>query len=363
MIFEFNTDLLLDERDRDAAQVRFPGVYFALDHDKLRAKFDDLDKTANLAKQRSWRWGVLAVVLGTGSLMIASGEPLYAHLPPESVHLIAAAGAGAGVLGAAIGLLGVMFHTRKVRWLQCRLATERLRQYHFQSMVARIPELLVATTDMKARERYLAEREAHFQWFERDFLALADAHMPREGEHDAPGPAWLVSTSTKPLDCGHPLMEQLLESYETLRFKRQIQYANVKLTGHDRPWLQAAEHQAMLFSGIALGAVVLIVLVHAAVLWGTAAGIAWMTSPAMHVGAIWTAIVALAARAFEEGLQPGREVERLRHYLSTVRLIHQRFQEATTVADKAAAMREMEQASYREMDQFLRSAMEAKFVL
>jgi len=363
MKFEFNTDLLLKEDDRQAAKARYPDVYFALDHDELRTTFTPLDDEATRAKKRSRRWGTVAVLLGLIALLAAAAEPLYLEFNPMAVKWIAGCAAAAGVVSVTIGLFGVMFRARKARWLQGRLATERLRQFHFQSIVGQVPEILRGSEDEEARLAFIRKRHAELAGFKRDFLNLADAEMPNANEDQAGSSAWIWRASTATVDPEHPNLPQILAAYETLRFKRQMQYATFKLAGYGRLWRNAPRNQANIFGGIALSCVLLIMLIHALVVSGAAFGIEWMNSPPVHVAAIWTAILALAARTLEEGLQPGREVERLRQYQSMITLTYRRYTEANTIDEKLAAMKQMEEASYEELMVFLKASSDARFVM
>jgi hypothetical protein len=361
--FKFNTDLLLNDVDRQTASDRFPDVYFALDHEELRSEFIPLDRDANAAKKRSRHLGVAAVALGGAALITAAAEPLYEGLSATTVHIVAGCAAAAGMLSVIIGLFGLMFRARKAHWLQLRLATERLRQFHFQSIVTQAADILLGSEDEKAREAFVRNRQVRFAGFKRDFLDLVDAEMPNGDEEAGKSSGWIWRESVAVINPQHPKLPQLMEAYETLRFKRQLQYVNFKLIGYGRLWKDAPGKQVAAFSAIALVCVLLIMLIHGLVISGVAFGISWMTSPLVHVAAIWTAIVVLAVRTLEEGLQPGREVERLRQYQSTIKLAYQRFREATTIAEKTAAMKQMEEASYQEMVIFLKASSDAKFVM
>jgi hypothetical protein len=67
----------------------------------------------------------------------------------------------------------------------------------------------------------------------------------------------------------------------------------------------------------------------------------------VHIWVIWVAIVALAFRAVQEGLQPEREIERYRHYRAGIRAIRDRFDQASSPAEKFEVMQEMERLGNR----------------
>jgi hypothetical protein len=82
-----------------------------------------------------------------------------------------------------------------------------------------------------------------------------------------------------------------------------------------------------------------------------------------HVIAVWCAIVALAIRTLEEGLQPKAELNRYRRYRMGVQDVLRRFDEANTFSRKVQCMIDLERLSFQEMCDFLRSHYEAKFVM
>ena len=165
MSYVFNTDILLNEADREEARREFPHVYFALDNASLRETFAPFDARANLSKTRSRRWGVVAVLLATAALLLAGGEMLYHHLPKYQLRLLAGIGGVAGIVSVVIGVFGIMYRKRKMRWLADRLATERLRQFHFQTFVAGAADILRGARDEAARPlaAYRADELARMQ--------------------------------------------------------------------------------------------------------------------------------------------------------------------------------------------------------
>jgi hypothetical protein len=83
----------------------------------------------------------------------------------------------------------------------------------------------------------------------------------------------------------------------------------------------------------------------------------------VHIWVIWVAIVALAFRALQEGLQPEREIERYRHYRAGIRAIRDRFDQASSPGEKFEVMQEMERLTFDEFVNFLRSNDEARFII
>ncbi len=363
MAYAFNTDLLLGSTDQDEAKRAYPDIFFALDNEALRDTFRPYDDRANLAKARSRRWGVFAVWLASAALLLAGGEMLYHDLPKSTVRIIAAIGGIAGIVSVLIGVFGIMFRERKMRWLADRLATERIRQFHFQSYVAGAAKILEGAKDPAAREKFINERAEKFSAFEKDFLTHIDATLHELVHAEDTGDGALWEEDSAEIDPDHPHLEQYLDAYVGFRFQRQIDYCNLILRERKGFWKHAPISQARILGGIALVCVLGILVLHGLVFFGAVANIAWMKGPLVHVFAIWAAIIALTARTLEEGFQPEREIERMRQYRLSLKRIFGRFQKSSTPKGKLAAMMDLEKLTYEEMGLFLKSNYEAEFVM
>lgn len=364
MAYSFNTDLLLSEADRDQARKEFPDLSFALDNALLRETFQPYDDRANTAKTRSRRWGVFAVFLATGALLLAGGELLYHDLPKYQIRIIAGIGGIAGIVSVIIGVFGIMFRERKMRWLADRLATERLRQYHFQYYVSNAPKILAGAKDKQLADDFTLERAKDFGVFQEKFLAGVDDELKHLVHAEDIGEGILVdhdeNANINPQD---PHWRAYLNAYVILRFNRQISYCDYILRERKSFWKQAPVQQAKILGLIAMACVMGILVLHGLVFIGAVANIAWMKGPLVHVFAIWAAIIALTARTFEEGFQPEREIERMRQYRVSLKRIFSRFEQATAPKEKLAAMRDLEKLSYEEMVLFLKSNYEAQFIM
>ncbi len=363
MALAFNTDILLSEADREHALAAFPDVFFALDSKDAREAFAPYDERANVSKTRSRRWGVFAVFLAAGALLMAGGEMLYQDLPKTQLRIVAAIGGVAGVVSVVIGVFGIMYRKRKMRWLADRLATERIRQFHFQTYVMGAGDVLKGAKSPEAAEEFQRRRAADFKAFDADTLSNVDEILHRLVHAEDHGDGRIIERAAFDVSSEDPHLEQYLSAYETLRFERQIDYCNLILREGEGFWKHAPMRQAKILGRVAMACVFAIFGLHGLVLVGALADIGWMKGPLVHVFAIWAAIIALAARTFEEGFQPEREIERMRQYRLSLRRIHARFKGARTPREKFAAMRDLETLSYEEMVLFLRGNYEAQFVM
>jgi len=363
MAYTFNTDLLLSEADRAEAKSEFPSVYFGLDNEILREAFLPYDSRANIAKTRSRRWGVFAVLLATGALLLAGGELLFHGLPKNQVRLIAGIGGIAGIVSVVIGVFGVMYRSRKDRWLKDRLATERLRQLHFQNYIYGAQDILSGIDDQEAENAFLRKRLEGFDTFSKNVLQNLEKRLHHIVHSEDPGEGILVDSKLPNLASDHSYLNQYFNAYEVLRFNRQIGYCDLLLRRRKGFWKHAPVRQAQILAGIAMACVLSILLLHGLVFLGAIANVAWMKGPLVHVFAIWAAIIALTARTFEEGFQPEREIERMRQYRLSLKRIYNRFKNTSSPMEKLEAMEDLEKLAYEEMVLFLKSNYEAKFVM
>ena len=362
---KFNDDLLFGPEDQENARLAFPAILHVLDDDALRTLFKTFDNPANRAKKRSLRAGILAVALVVIALFGTSAGHNYEELGLShyAVVLLALGSAVLGLLGVLIGLFGLMIGSAKNDWLYNRMAGEMLRQFHFQTFVCRLDEIIASLKDDAARNGFLEQQKkwlAHFRLSVPPHLAAKFHALIKREESD-----WLHPAPKMPSDADLTMLpEEFFEAYHVLRLTHQQQYAEWKL-----------RHGQMIFTGFSLRsletllaggsvvATICLLLTEASIV----VALIWMTfSPAFGSWAHWIAIcfaiLALGMRTLEEGLQPKREIERYQRYCSLIQDILNRF-EAGTRAVKFEAMIEMEKLAYEEMREFLRSFYESRFIM
>lgn len=360
----FNSDILIREDDRREAHREFGAIAFALENDALTETFAPIDRRANLSKARSRRWGALSALLASAALMIAAGALIYQDLSTAQLGIVAAAGGVAVVASLVLGLSGLMLRKRKMRWLADRLTTERLRQFHFQAYVAHAADILAGAKDESARERYLKKRADAFVGFSKDHFAHVEERLNRLIGEDRPDDGMIFGTAdTAVIDPDDPHLKQYLGAYEKLRFDRQLHYFDRTLREDDGLWRSSPAGLAQIVGALALAAFFCIAAAIALAAMGSVADAGWMKGRTMQLAAIWAAIVAASARIFEEGLQPSREVERMRWHRYSVKQIEQRYDSAKSPAARIAAMRDLEKLCYDEMVEFLRNSSRARFVM
>jgi hypothetical protein len=307
-------------------------------------------------------------VLATLALLAASAEPLYRELEAPTPERIGLAAAVAGILSVVIGFWGLLYAGSKREWLHRRLMTERLRQLHFQSFVARFPHLVASLRSLEARRAFRAERDKRFERFHRDYAGSLPAELTAIIEKDRPEQVWLEGEpSDEPVQVHADDVDELLAAYRELRIVHQLRYANYKLRLDGPLRALPLRVQERLLTGFATACVLALFALHLWIATELASGHGLSTGPAshalLHVGTIWLAVLALSVRALEEGLGVRRENERYRDYRFAIEGIRARFDATRDVAKRIEIMADMERLAYEEMCSFLRVANDTRFVM
>ena len=331
-----------------------------LAYEKLTKVFAPIDQKANTAKAVSRKRGYMAIALGTFSLVAAS---LALRLDDPYETWLSRIAAVAGVLSLAIGLIGVLHAAPKRRWLKLRYQTERLRQFHFQSAIALLPDLLDAIKN-PSNTRFASERDRLFGRFVP--LNLNDAAADRLGailrEEDKDG--WMFDKMPSGPLADDDAFTEFERSYKHYRLKGQIDYCDKKLRKRSLALVpETPAEQSSYFSTVAIFCIIGATLLHVITAGVPDDVISHHAKFWLNIGVVWLAVAVLAVRALEEGLRPHRETERYRQYRTALRSVEARLNAATTPSEKIAAMKELEQISFEEMTTFLREHDDAKFVM
>lgn len=391
MGFRFNDELLLSEADRNLAITSFPNVYFALDHPELREEFERIDNLANRSKRVSRRVGCAALVFATLSLLTFPAAALLKDTLADGV-ISDRAMLTSGILGAAFGILALIFGNLglgfgrvKRNWLQKRLMTERLRQWHAQHLIAHAVEIADVADSPEERSAWLANRALSFARFKRNFIDQIGSEYTKftnvsaaaySGQSiinpDQSGDFWIdkdwaKSATARPDDDHQDALNELYEAIEETRIRGQIQYTNYVLSADAKFWSSPAK-QLHILGNLSYVLVVLSFVANFVALigaiwegWkGSDVPISWEVMSSL---AIAFAILAVGARAMLEGLRPQRETRRMQFYAAAINHAGQSFQTARTHKQKIEAACLLERASYDEMVEFISSNERARFVL
>jgi hypothetical protein len=377
----FNTDLLIHPSDRKTAEELYPSFAHVLWDDELVRHFTEYSDRADAAKTRSRRCGKWAIMLGAIAIVLAAAE-MASHamqasistwplkLPDWSFVLWGMAAAVCGLISVGIGSLNVLSGARKRQWLHNRFMGERIRQFHFQSLIFRLPEIMASLPrdgdgpdQVTAKNfEFDSDRSRLFAQFRFDFEGNLDSKyasvIGEEGEADC----WLCprpQPAVLPPD-DEPRLFRYFDAYRRLRILHQLDYANHKLQRDYNLFSPLPRRQAEVLEGVSVIGIAWLFLIHTAVLLVVASTFLFDLAQAAEIisiifgfAIIVIAVAAITVRAFQQGLQPEREVERYQQYRSALRLILDQFDGAATPAEKINVMRAMERLSFEEMRNFL----------
>lgn len=179
----FNDDLLMNETDLAYARLQFPKIIHVLDHPQLREKFAKYEKEANKARDCVRALGFAAVILATLALLVVAIKPIWPHAPwTRWVAFVIESG---GIFAALIAAGGMWLGPWKCRWLESRLMTERLRQWHFQLLVRRGQQIEASCDGPSAVANFETERGRWLEGFLREHEGKLDSQL--ESLVDEPG--------------------------------------------------------------------------------------------------------------------------------------------------------------------------------
>jgi hypothetical protein len=382
----FNDDLLANEADLDTVRKFHPELAHALHHPELIAWFNQFNDPANAAKKASRKWGERAIMLGALALVLAAGEIVTMLVTGSHWSLvIGGVAAACGLAGVAIGATGVLFGKRKAQWLHNRFMTERIRQFHFQSLIELLPQVLASARAGGDKRAFDAERARLFAQFRAHFDGKADSQFSNVIGPDGEKQFWLPEPQNSPPVEDSPELELFCKAYLHLRVQHQLGFADYKLKPDHKLYSEMPVQQAKVLESVSKAGLAWLLLIHGVVfvlvcvtaivglyqLVGGAGhshdditiGLASAVSIAFSVAIIVIAVVALSARAYQEGLQPEREIERYQQYRSAVQLILDQFNDADSPRRKLAVMRRMERVAFDEMRNFLITMHRSSFAL
>jgi hypothetical protein len=349
----FNSDLLANEGDLECAQRLYPSIVHVLDFPELRELFNIYDVPANAAKKRSFRAGICAVGLGA----VALWAPVIGHVYPAMQTALAIGAAVCAVGSVVIGLAGLLLFRAKNEWLYRRLLTERLRQFHFQTFICRLPQILASVNGEAAIDNYRQQRNIWLAQFKSRFDGKLGAELGTILLDDEERDIWLHQPPPAELSIEpNTTVSQVFEAYRALRIMRQLQYATEKLGRSDSIIPRLPRSQAALFSNTSLLCIAAIVIIHIVIAVG-------YFTEGLEALSICVVVLVLGVRTLEEGLKPDRELERYQHYRSAIRAIRDRFDLSQTPEQKLDVMKEMERLSYDEMCDFIRTHSNSRFVM
>lgn len=341
-----NDDVLQTKEARTALGARHPTGLRVLDWPELRALFAKYDPPATRHGRRDRRLGLLSVGLAALGLILAVLSPL-------------AVGAERYVEMTAVGLtiagLGLMaFHEfgakAKARWLGQRFGAERVRGLYFQAVANNLDLVARAMVDDEALGEWKVVRARTLSYLPAP--ESLPGQIPQLAGPASDAETWVTpdwSTSPAPPTPSANL-DLLLSLLRGQRLDSQVDYVERKLsTSLGAPGQRAAA--VRLFGRLLLAAAAMTAIIAAVLLaTGQTLGDADVKlALEVTVGAI---VAALALRLLNDDRLLAGDASRYATYLAAISKAQTRFDRGD-LAEKLAALRDMEVAAYRDLREFV----------
>lgn len=349
-----NDDILFTKPARMALGARRLPALRVLDWPELRALFASYDTPANQNARRDRRLALVAV----GSAAAGLAAAAFAPLAPGPWL-----GAAAAVLtlgGAGLAALHALDARPRARWLGARYWTERARALYFQTLINNLGLAAAAIEDDTALGEWKAARAQALTALPRFDDQAAD--VPRLAGVATEAEAWVVADWAAPPapPPASASLELLFDILGRQRFDSQIAYAERKLGDSVRT--PRRRSQALKLGGTILP----VVAVAAAAAGGLL--LALGRPPADLGVAVSLALAAsacagaLALRLINDSLRVSEDAGRYARYAAAVMRARARF-EAGDIAEKVAALREMEVIAYRDLREFVADHWRARHLM
>jgi hypothetical protein len=395
-VHKFNNDLLANDGDLKVVHELYGKLEHVLHNPDLIKYFKTYNDPAGTAKTTSTRWGTWAIVLGATALFLAAidigKEQLFADNGKEQLLPTMVLGifpALCGLISVAIGAFSVLFGSRKQKWLYNRFMGERIRQFHFQSLIAGLPQIFDSLPnehdnleESKSKiERFETYRHQLLIHFKNNFDGNVASKFSRLISDSGKDDFWLDETlhETQFARLHEPHfaislselrqdLDMYFKAYRELRIMHQLDYAYYKLQSDHKIFSAMPLRQAEVLENINKAGIAWLFLIHfsvimVAILFVVGVAPAKAISLIFSIAIIVIAILGLSTRAFQQGLQPEREIERYQQYGSQVQSALEQFDGAETLAQKIGVMLQLERYAFNEMRNFLLTYNRSSFTM
>lgn len=366
-----NSDIAANAEDEQYVLSQYPLISDSLLWPELVQKFMFHERVANETKAASRRSSVYAIICVVFSLCatLISTSPIATNvsvlLPRFSVILACLA---LILLVLAIGLgKGVLFGARRDQWLRNRLAAERLRHFYFQFLlnhrkwVCRGGEL--AITRLREKRAIALERVYKDITSDEYMQTVLDDSTLEESfllERREVGAAEQLQ---------HERLDELRRYWCEFRFEWQIKYAT-KQTMRKYSTFSLGETVAEKehwVTRIEFASTLAIVVLQSVAIAGQLSGDAVdFLVPAAVLATSIFAVFIVGLQAYKEGVGLSEDLSRYRMYSSYGSKLFRDWRASHLTDDLAfelRAMYELEDLSYFETREFLRSHRDARFSL
>ncbi|MBU1374710.1 MAG: hypothetical protein KKE02_07195 [Alphaproteobacteria bacterium] len=341
-----NDDVLQTKEARTALGAKHPAGLRVLDWPELRALFAKYDPPATRHGRRDRRFGLVSVGLATLGLVLALLAPL-AIGAERYMEMVAAALTLAGLGLMAFHEFGARV---KARWLGQRFGAERVRGLYFQAVANNLNLVARAMANDAALGEWKVVRGRLLSYLPKP--EDLPGQVPKLAEPPSDDETWVLPAWSKPPPAPEPSpeMDLLLSLLRGQRLDGQVDYVQRKLSAS----LGAPGRRAAVVRGLgkALLAAAAMTAVIAGVLLATGKTVAdtdVQLALAVTIGAI---VATLALRVVNDDRLLAGDAGRYAAYFAAVSAARTRFDRGD-LAEKLAALREMEMVAYRDLRAFV----------
>jgi hypothetical protein len=363
----FNDDLLTNAGDLEYAKEQFPEIFPLLDNPTLRGVFAEYEERANKAKSRVRLLGLLAIFFGVAALLSAATEPLWAHIRYARSFVIIFE--VCGVIAALVAGGSVSLGPWRKRWLESRFMTERLRQWHFQLFVRRAEPIEAAfeNGDRESWKRFRTQRESWLNDFLHDYATKLDSRMESLAHDPEVANEWLHD-GPETFEDRSAVLPALFDAYRRLRLGHQYDYVTHMLApAHEHSFYEVSKWPLLrqeAFLGGAISSCFSATLICAfGVISNRLLQLRPALDPLLASLTLVIAITGVALRTIKDGLGVTPEIERYRDYRGKIRRMLLQYDAARDQQTRLLVMEELELAAVDELRGFLRTHLDAHFIL
>lgn len=348
-----NDDVLQTKEARAALGSKHPTGLRVLDWPELRALFAKYDPPATQHGRRDRRFGLLSVGLAALGLVLAVLSPL-AIGAERYVEMVAAALVIAGLVLMAFHELGAV---SKARQLAQRFGAERVRALYFQAVANNLDLVARAMTNDAALGEWKVVRGRLLSYLPKP--EDLPGQVPTLAGPATDAEAWVLPewvTAPQPPEPS-PQLDLLLSLLRSQRLDAQVDYVRRKLSDS----LGAPGRRAGVVRALSK------LLLAAAVMTGVIAGVLLANGQTpgdtdvklaleVMVGAL---VAVLALRVVNDDRLLAGDAGRYAAYFAAVSDARARFDRGD-LAEKMAALREMETVAYRDLRAFVAARWRAR---
>lgn len=357
---KFNSDLLQNDGDKAYLRALCPDIAEMLIWDELRTAFDKHERLAVRDKYLSAKYitaGIALIVLSLLMTLATTTPTLRAHVManPALGQTMAVAALVVLVVGALMAR-GVVMGNSRDTWLRHRIIAERLRQLNFQVLSANVH--LICDTSVRARSQLEQNKKDALRDFE--FSAEQGSYIQSIVDDTSLDRAMLAQLNLgQSTDIDSERWNQFQRYYEKLRLDWQEQYARsffIQKGGFLKRSATSVDKFFALKAVESISTIALFLFQIVTVLLLLFASSQPDLSQWFAIGASMCTIVIFGVSALRDTTALTGELTRYRHYLSHIEKARRMFNcedAATCSADAMRAVREMEDAAYFEMREFL----------